>query len=84
MTYELRIPRKVAKQHASLPARARERVVERIEQCRIVNRHCLTHGRACWDQQRCFIDEDADSIHTDNRPTRGERLSVVLPAGAAG
>jgi mRNA-degrading endonuclease RelE of RelBE toxin-antitoxin system len=31
MKYELRIPRRAAKQLASLPARARERIVERIE-----------------------------------------------------
>ncbi len=31
MKYELRIPRRVAKQLASLPAHARERVVHRIE-----------------------------------------------------
>ncbi len=34
MRYELRIPRKVAKQLASLPARARERIVRRVEQLR--------------------------------------------------
>ncbi len=34
MTYELRISRKVAKQLASLPERARERLVRRIERLR--------------------------------------------------